>query len=128
MHAKEQLAEQLGEAYGYISEMLDHKIEEAKLSAAEKSARAVSKLLTAVVMTILAVVMSIFGLISLAFYFAGDMQSSARGFGIVALIMLALMVLVFLLRRYVVVNPTVTTVINLFFPESSKEVTHEQSK
>jgi ABC-type transport system involved in multi-copper enzyme maturation permease subunit len=128
MHAKEQLAEQLGEAYGYISEMLDHKIEEVKLSAAEKSALAVSKLLTVVVVTIFTVVISTFGLISLAFYFAGDMQSSARGFGIVALIMLVLLGLVFLLRRYIIINPTVAIVINLFFPEPSKEVTHEQDK
>lgn len=128
MHAKEQLAEQLGEAYGFMSEMLDHKIEEVKLAAAEKSALTVSKLLTVVVMSLLAVVMSTFGLISLAFYLAGDMQSSARGFGIVALVMLVLLVLVFLLRRYIIVNPTVSTVINLFFSESPQKNTNEQGK
>ncbi len=128
MHAKEELAEQIGEAYGYISEMLDHKIEEMKLSAAEKSALTVSKVLTAVVMTLFGVVMSTFGLISLAFYFAGDMQSTARGFGIVALIMLALLVLVFLLRRYIIVNPTVTKVIQLFFSETPKEISNEQGQ
>jgi high-affinity Fe2+/Pb2+ permease len=128
MHAKEQLAEQLGEAYGFMSEMLDHKIEEVKLAAAEKSALTVSKLLTVVIMSLLAVVMSTFGLISLAFYLAGDMQSSARGFGLVALIMLVLLVLVFLLRRYIIVNPTVSTVINLFFSESPQKNTNEQGK
>lgn len=128
MHAKEQLAEQVGEAYGYMSEMLDHKIEEVKLAAAEKSALTVSKLLTAIVMTIFGVVMSTFGLISLAFYLAGDMQTSARGFGIVALIMLVLLLLVFFLRRYIIVNPTVTKVIQLFFSETTKETPNEQDK
>lgn len=128
MHAKKQLAEQLGEAYGFMSEMLDHKIEEVKLVAAEKSALTVSKLLTIVVMSLLGVVMSTFGLIALAFYLAGDMQSSARGFGIVALVMLVLLVLVFVLRRYIIVNPTVSTVINLFFSEPPQKNTNEQSK
>jgi uncharacterized membrane protein YqjE len=126
MHAKDQLAEQIGEAYGYISEMLDHKIEEVKLAAAEKSALTVSKILTAIVMTLFGVLMSIFGLISLAFYLAGDMQRSAHGFGIVALIMLVLLILVFLLRRYIIVNPTVTKVIQLFFSETPKEISNEQ--
>ncbi|TXF90981.1 hypothetical protein FUA23_04045 [Neolewinella aurantiaca] len=128
MHAKEQLAEQLGEAYGFISEMLDHKVEEVKLAAAEKSALTISKLLTAVIMGILAIIMAIFGLISLAFLLAGDMQTTARGFGIVALIMLVLLVAVFFLRRYIIVNPTVTKVIELFFSEDPKEIPHEQGK
>lgn len=128
MHAKEELAEQLGEAYGYISEMLDHKIEEVKLAAAEKSALTVSKVLTAIVMGIFAIIMSIFGLISLAFYLAGDMQTTARGFGIVALVMLLLLILVFVLRRYIIVNPTVSKVIQLFFADTPKEISYEQGK
>lgn len=128
MHAKEQLAEQLGEAYGYVSEMLDHKIEEVKLAAAEKSALTVSKILTAVVMTIFGVVMAIFGFISLAFYLAGDMETTARGFGIVALVMLVLLLLVFFLRRYIIVNPTVSRVIKLFFSENTQKHINEQSK
>jgi|GEM_PF-2006981 len=128
MHAKEELAEQLGEAYGYISEMLDHKIEEVKLAAAEKSALTVSKVLTAIVMGIFAIIMSIFGLISLAFYLAGDMQTTARGFGIVALVMLLLLILVFVLRRYIIVNPTVSKVIQLFFSDTPKEISYEQGK
>lgn len=128
MQAKEQLAEQIGEAYGYISELLDHKLEEVKLAAAEKSALTISKVLTAVIMVLFGSVMATFGLISFAFYLAGDMQSSAKGFGIVALIMLALLLLVFVLRRYIIVNPTVTKVIQLFFSETPKEITHEQNK
>jgi len=108
--------------------MLDHKIEEVKLAAAEKSALTVSKILTAVVMAIFGTVMAIFGLISLAFFLAGDMQTTARGFGIVALAMLLLLILVFLLRRYIIVNPTVTKVIQLFFSENPKEISNDQGK
>jgi uncharacterized membrane protein len=100
-------------------------LESYKLVVAEKSALTISKLLTAIVMTIVGVVMATFGLISLAFYLAGDMQSSARGFGLVALIMLVLLVLVFFLRRYIIENPTVGRVIDIFFSETKNEAGNE---
>lgn len=125
MHAKEELAEKIGETYGYLSEMLDHKVEGYKLAVAEKSALAISKLLTAIVMTIFGVVMATFGLISLAFYLAGDMQNTAKGFGIVALVMLVLLLLVFFLRRYIIVNPTVGKVIDIFFADPKNEDVNE---
>lgn len=125
MHAKEELAEKLGETYGYLSELFDHKVESYKLSVAEKSAVTISKLITIIIMTILGVVMAIFGLISLAFLLAGDMDSTARGFGIVALVMLVLLLLVFFLRRYIIVNPTVSQVINLFFSEPKNDTGNE---
>lgn len=128
MHAKDELIEKLGETYGYMSQMLDRKMEEYKLAAAEKSALTVSKLVTIIVMTILGVVMASFGLIAFAFYLAGDMQNSARGFGIVALIMLGLMVLVFLLRRFIIVNPAVSHTISLFFSEPENKINNEQSE
>ncbi|WP_020567057.1 hypothetical protein [Neolewinella persica] len=125
MHAKDELIEKLGETYGYMNHMFDRKMEEYKLAAAEKSAMTVSKMITIIVMTILGVVMATFGLIAFAFYLAGDMQNSARGFGIVALIMLVLMVVVFLLRRYIIVNPAVTKTISFFFPEPENEANNE---
>lgn len=125
MQAKDELIEQLGETYGYVSHLFDQKIEEYKLAAAEKSAMTVSKLLLAIIMTILLVIMSTFGLIALAFYLAGDMTNTARGFGIVALIMLVLMVLVYLLRRLLIINPAVTKTISLFFSADEKKEKHE---
>jgi len=125
MQAKQELVEKLGESYGFVSEMIDHKIEGYKLVIAEKSALTISKLVTAVIMSILGIVMAIFGLISLAFYLAGDMQTTARGFGIVALVMLVLLLLIFFLRRYIIVNPTVSKVINLFFSEPKNETVNE---
>jgi len=128
MHAKDELIEKLGETYGYMNHMFDRKLEEYKLAAAEKSAMTVSKVITAIVMTLLGVIMGTFGLIAFAFYLAGDMQSSAKGFGTVALIMLVLMVLVFLLRRHIIINPAVAKTIALFFPEPENETNNEQSK
>ena len=124
MHAKEQLAEQLGEAYGYISELLDHKIEEVKLSAAERSAKTVSGVILALVLGILGGMALIFGLIGLAFWLAsaGD---TARGFAIVSLVLFVLLLVVFLARRLIIVNPTVTKVINLFFAEPNRPDDHE---
>jgi len=125
MHAKEELAEKLGETYGYLNELFDHKVESYKLVVAEKSALTISKLLTVIVMTIFGVVMASFGLIALAFYLAGDMQNTARGFGIVALVMLVLLLLVFFFRRYIIVNPTVSKVIDLFFSKPKNEAGNE---
>lgn len=117
MHAKEELAEKIGETYGYLSEIIDHKVEAAKLSVAEKSALTISSVVTTIVLSIFGGVMFLFGLIALAFYLAGDMQSTARGFGLVALLMLGLLLIVFFLRRYLIVDPTVSKVISLFFSD-----------
>jgi uncharacterized membrane protein YqjE len=125
MHAKEELAEKIGETYGYLSEIIDQKVEAVKLSVAEKSALTLSNLLLAVIMLLLGLVVLNFGLISLAFYLAGDMQATAGGFGIVALIMLALLLIVFFLRRNIIVDPTVSKVISLFFSDDSSNKDNE---
>ena len=123
MQAKDEMVEQIGEAYGHFTNMLDKKMEEYKLAAAEKSALTASKVILGLIMGTLLVVMSTFGLIALAFYLAGDMANTAWGFLMVALMMLVLMILTFLLRKQLIINPAVTKVITLFFAESDKEVT-----
>lgn len=125
MHAKEELAEKLGETYGYLNKLFDQKVESYKLAVAEKSALTISKLIMVIVMTIFGVVMATFGLIALAFYLAGDMQNTAWGFGMVALAMLILMLLVFFLRRYIIINPMVSKVIDLFFSEPKNDAGNE---
>ena len=121
MQAKDEMVEQIGEAYGHLTSMLDKKMEEYKLTVAEKSAITASKVILGVILGTLLVVMSTFGLIALAFYLAGDMDNSAWGFLMVALIMLVLMLLVFLFRRQLIINPAVTKVITLFFAETDKK-------
>jgi len=121
MAARKELLEDLGESFGYVNIMLDRKIEAVKLDVAEKSATTVSGLITAVILAILGGAAALFGLISLAFAIAGDDYSSvAAGFGIVALIMLAILVLIYLLRRRLIVNPAVRKVIGIFFTAPSK--------
>lgn len=118
---KEQLAERLGETYGFVSELIDHKIERVKLAVAEKSALTVAKVLTAIVLTILGILTTIFGCIALAFLIAGA-DDFAIGFGIVTGVFLFLAILVLVLRRYLIVNPAVSRVISVFFssPDSQK--------
>lgn len=121
MAANKELLEDLGESFGYVNIMLDRKIEGIKLDIAEKSATTASGLITAVVLAVLGGATVLFGLISLAFLIAGDQYSSvAAGFGIVALILLVILILIYLLRRYLIVNPAVRKVIGIFFSESSK--------
>lgn len=121
MAAREDLLEDIGESFGYVNIMLDRKIEEVKLDVAEKSATTVSGIITALILISLGGLAALFGLISLAFAIAGgDYTPVATGFGIVALIMLVLLVLIFLLRRQLIVNPAVRKVISIFFAAPSK--------
>ena len=116
MQPKEQLAERLGEAYGFLNEVVDHKLESVKLSVAEKTALLTSKVLTGVVIAVFGSFFGFFGLIALAFLIAGA-EDYATGFGIISLVMLVILLAIVLLRRYIIVNPAVSRVISLFFSD-----------
>ncbi len=118
MKAKEELLEKAGETYGYINILMDRKVEQYKLGAAERSANAISGAITAVILGLLGTLASVFGLIAVAFYIAGA-TDYGNGFGIVALAILLLLLLLFLLRRVIIVNPVIRKVINLFFAEKT---------
>lgn len=124
MLGKNQLLEQLGESYGYVSAMVDRKVEGYKLSAAEKSAKAASGFITGVILASIGGIFAVFGLLTLAFFLA-DMAEATYGFGMVTLILLALLILIFLFRKALIVNPTVSQVIQLFFSEDEKPASHE---
>jgi len=124
METKDQLLEQLGESFGYINAMVDRKIEGIKLSAAEKSANAASGMITGLILAGIATLVLFFGLTTLAFQIA-DMPDAVRGFGIVTLILVAAFLLVFLLRRVLIVNPTVRAVINIFFSDNGNSSPNE---
>ncbi len=121
MASREDLIENIGESFGYVNIMIDRKVEQLKLSVAEKSATAVSGLITAVILIGIGSLMVIFSLIALAFFIAGgDNSAVGMGFGIVGLSLLVLLLFIFFLRRQLIVNPTVAKVINIFFEEQSK--------
>ncbi|MEL7162456.1 MAG: hypothetical protein AAFN92_16980 [Bacteroidota bacterium] len=124
MLSKDQLLEQLGESFGYVNALVDRKIEGIKLSAAEKSANAASGLITGLVLAGLGGMFSIFALLTLAFYLSG-MADATKGFGIVSLGLLVMLILIVLLRRTLIVNPTVTKVINIFFSDNDNSSSHE---
>lgn len=119
MAAKDELMENIGESVGYVSIMIDRKIEQVKLDVAEKSASTVSGVISGIILTILGGSFSLFGLIALAFYLGGEnFRSVAGGFGIIALVLFVLFLIIFFLRRQLIVNPTVDKVINIFFGKS----------
>ena len=118
MPAREDLMENLGESFGYVNIMVDRKVEQLKLTVAEKSATTISGIITTAILVGLGAQAVLFGLIALAFFITGEAtHATAAGFGIVALILLALLVIVFLLRNTLIVNPTVRKVIGVFFDE-----------
>lgn len=119
MPAKDELAEKIGETYGYVSELIDHKIETVKLSVAEKSATTISQVIMVAVMLVLGGSSALFGLVALAFWL-GKVPQTAAGFGIVAGALLLLLLVIFLLRRQIIINPMVTRVIKVFFGDDKQ--------
>lgn len=119
---KDELLEQLGETYGYVSQLVEKKIDYFKLEAAETSANVMSGVITAVVMLILVLATLLFGLLTLALWLVDVFDSWAAGFGAVAGFLLLLTLLVFLLRRPLITNPAVSKTISAFFENDGKEV------
>lgn len=121
MAAKDELMENIGESFGYVNIMLDKKIEHVKLNVAEKSATTISGIITAVVLGVLGGTALLFVLIALAFLIAGgEYHSLALGFGVIALGLFVILLLLFLLRRQLIVNPSVRKVLDIFFDDSPK--------
>ena len=122
MQPKEELLEQLGESYGYVNRLVEKKIEYYKLTAAETSAGVISGLITAIVLAIIGLITLIFALITLGFALVEAFDSSVYGFGLVTVILLVIFLLVLVLRKTLITNPTVSKVITTFFKHDGKEV------
>lgn len=121
MASRDELMENLGESFGYVNVLVDRKVEQLKLSIAEKSANTISGLITTIILVSLGGLSILFSLIAVAFLLAGGSNTSiAGGFGIVALCLFLLLAVIFLLRQKLIVNPTVSKVISIFFDEQSK--------
>ena len=122
MQAKEELLEQLGESYGYVSRLAEKKFEYFKLNAAEKSAKAISGIITAVILIVLGLITLFFALITLGFALSNAFDSNVYGFGAVTLILLIILLIVVLLKNPLITNPAVSKVISAFFEHDGKEV------
>ena len=122
MQAKEELLEQLGEGYGYVSRLVEKKIEAFKLNLAETSATAISGIVTGVILAVIGLITFFFALITLGFALATAFDNNVYGFGAVTLVLLLIFVLVLLLKRPLITNPTVGKVITKFFEHDGKEV------
>ena len=122
MQPKEELLEQLGESYGYVNRLVEKKIEFYKLSAAETSANVISGIITAIILAVIGIITLIFALITLGFALVSAFDNSVYGFGLVTLILLVIFILVLVLRKALITNPTVSKVISTFFAHDGKEV------
>ncbi len=119
---KEELLEQLGESYGYVQHLVEKKVDYFKLEMAEKSATTISGMITGMVLGTLGLITFFFALITLGFYLTSVMGSGTQGFGVVTLVLLALLLLIYLLRRTLITDPAVSKVISAFFDNDGKEV------
>ena len=122
MHSKEDLLEQLGESYGYATRIVEKKLEYFKLNLAETSAGIISGVITAIVLAVVGLITLVFALITLGFALAHVFDNSVYGFGLVTVILLVIFVLVLLLKKSLITDPTVSKVITKFFEHDGKEV------
>ncbi|MCP9234538.1 phage holin family protein [Lewinella sp. JB7] len=122
MQAKEELLEQLGESYGYVNRLVEKKIEYFKLNLAETSAGVISGVLTAVILAVVGLITLLFALLTLGFALANAFDNSVYGFGAVTIILLLIFLVVLLLKRSLITDPTVSKVISKFFQHDGKEV------
>lgn len=122
MQAKEELLEQAGESYGYVSRLVEKKIEYFKLNLAETSANAVSGIVAGIILAVLGLIALLFALVTLGFALSAAFENNTYGFGAVTLLLLLLFVLVLVLKKPLITNPTVSKVITKFFEHDGKEV------
>jgi len=121
--AREELLEQLGEGYGYVTRLVEKKVELYKLSVAESTASAVSGAITGVILAVVGLIMLLFALITLGFALTQAFDDNGvYGFGAVTLLLLIIFLVVLLLRKTLIVDPTVKKVITKFFEHDGKEV------
>lgn len=113
-------AERVGETVGYVNEFVDRKIESLKVTVAEKSAGAVSGVVTGVILAVLGLILFVFALTTLASWIAGE-PNWTLGFGIVSLILLALMLIIYLLRNKLIADPAARKTIGMFYSEKLPE-------
>ena len=123
---KQPLAEQIGETVGYVNEIFDRKVESIKISVAEKSATTISGVIMGLVLATIGLILFIFSLAVLGFWIAG-MEEAVKGFGIVCLILIGLLVLIYLLRNVLIVNPAVRKIIGIFFSETDENTNDQKS-
>lgn len=124
--SKEEVLEQLGETYGYVTRLVKSEVEYYKLTVAESTAKGVSGAITAIVLLVLGLIALTFALITLGFalsqIFFPDPARFIYGFGILTLLLLLILVLIVALRKQLITNPAVKKVISAFFKHDGKEV------
>ena len=117
----DELLEDVGESIGYIQEFVGQEIESVKLEVAEKLSIASSTVITGVVLATLGGFFIIFIAIALGFYLGSVLQSNALGFLIVSGLFLALLLIIFLLKKTLITDRVVTAVIQLIFDQDEDE-------
>ena len=120
MLRQQPFSEQVGETIGYVTELVDRKIESMKVTAAEKSATAVSGIITGLILATFGLLFFVFFLVFLAVWIAGA-KGLMLGFGIICGVLLLLMLLVFLLRNKMIADPAAKKTIAIFYGPAAEQ-------
>jgi len=104
-----------------ISEYIEVRLEQIKLSLAEIISRLISRSLSTIIILCLLMLIFLFLSFAAAFYIGHLLNSDHLGFLCVAGINLILLIAFLMFRRYLIDRPVIRSVISMFFPKSGKD-------
>ena len=122
MQEQPPITESLGQSTTYLKSLLELKIDQVKLKAAERSSKVISSLFTVMVIGATAALSALFGFLALAFYLGQILDSQILGFLSVAGILLSLTFCFYLLRRFLIINPIIAYIIQIIYEKEEKEI------
>lgn len=111
----DRILEDIGEGFGYLQAYVNDKIDAIRLETAEKAAKATSGMVTGYMIFSLANLVVWFAALALGFYLGEVLDSTALGFLIVAGFFLLLLIVMYVLRRTLITNAVISTIIKSFY-------------
>ena len=110
-----QLLKDAGENYEYIRTIIENRIELTKISATEKTSKIFGSVILYTIMGIFGFLIFVLGLFCLGLWFSSMMESTIAGFGIVALILIAMLLCTYIFRKKLILEPISNFIFNNIF-------------
>lgn len=111
----EQLIELAGETLGYAREYVDNRIDYVKLDVSERTSIMASYAITIVICAFLMLIALAMGLVALGLFLGSVLANYALGFLAVTGVCFLIMLVVYLLRKPLIMSPILTLLINKMY-------------
>lgn len=104
-----------GETIAYAEDYIDTKLEIVKLTVAERGSKTAADLIAGAAVGLLALIALSMFTIALAIVIGNALGSAAWGFTIIGIVFVALAVIIFLLRKHLLINPLLKALLSSLF-------------